>query len=68
VRLHWKILRFGLFAAFLMVVTAGCGGLNVTKSISPLDFFMPGLLKADPPAASPDLREFPSNDHAIQLA
>jgi hypothetical protein len=51
-----------------MLVTAGCGGLNVTKSISPLDFFMPGLLKADPPAPSPDLREFPSNDHAIQLA
>jgi hypothetical protein len=68
VRLNWKILRFSLFAAFLMMVCAGCGGLSVTKSVSPLDFLMPGLLKAEPPAPSPDLREFPSNDHAIQLA
>jgi len=28
---------------------AGCGGINASKSVSPLDFFMPGLIKATPP-------------------
>ncbi len=33
-----------------VVLTAGCGGFTATKSISPLDFFLPGLhLRVDPP-------------------
>jgi hypothetical protein len=28
---------------------AGCGGITASKSISPLDFFLPGLLQNDPP-------------------
>ena len=29
----------------------GCGGVNASKTVSPLDFFMPGLIKADLPTA-----------------
>jgi hypothetical protein len=41
------------FLALLLLV-AGCGGINASKSVSPLDFFLPGLLKADPPPTHPD--------------
>jgi hypothetical protein len=30
---------------------AGCGGVNASKTVSPLDFFMPGLIQATPPSA-----------------
>jgi hypothetical protein len=38
------------FATLLVLCCTGCGGLNASKSISPLDFLLPGLMKADPPA------------------
>ena len=28
---------------------AGCSGINAGGSVSPATFFMPGLMKADPP-------------------
>jgi hypothetical protein len=28
---------------------AGCGGISASQSVSPASFFLPGLLKADPP-------------------
>ena len=40
-----------MFVALLPAV-AGCGGVSASKSVSPLDFFMPGLLQADPPTNS----------------
>jgi hypothetical protein len=46
-----------VFAAGLLVLTAGCSGINASKSVSPLDFLIPGggglmrgLLYAPPPA------------------
>jgi hypothetical protein len=38
------------FAAMLMLALscAGCGGLSASHSVSPLSFFLPGLIKADP--------------------
>lgn len=45
-------LRFRRFGSSLFwmvpLLAAGCG-ITATKSFSPLDFFMPGLLKAEPP-------------------
>jgi hypothetical protein len=41
-----------LFLALLAVGTlslAGCGGISATRSVSPLDFLMPGIIKSDPP-------------------
>lgn len=32
------------------VLTCGCSGLSVSKSVSPLDFLLPGLLQNDAPA------------------
>jgi len=29
-------------------MAAGCGGISASKTISPLDFFLPGIIKADP--------------------
>jgi hypothetical protein len=48
-----KLLRSASFLALLLLV-AGCGGINASKSVSPLDFFLPGLIKADPPPVAPD--------------
>jgi len=48
-----KLQRSVSFLALLLLV-AGCGGINASKSVSPLDFFLPGLLKADPPPSHSD--------------
>jgi len=34
--------------AILVLVTAGCGGINASKSVSPLDFILPGLIQNQP--------------------
>ena len=39
----------------LLGLTAGCSGINHTHSVSPASFFLPGLLKADPPPAPKDV-------------
>ena len=31
-----------------LLVCPGCGGFSATKSISPLDFLLPGILRVDP--------------------
>ena len=39
----------------LALLGTGCAGINTTQSISPLDFFMPGMghfLKVEPPATN----------------
>jgi len=41
-------------AATGLLLGAGCSGINATKTISPLDFLLPGILQADPPPAQPD--------------
>jgi len=33
----------------LLALLVGCSGINSSHSISPASFFLPGLLKADPP-------------------
>jgi hypothetical protein len=66
VKLHRKSLGLALGAA-LLTLTAGCGGINASKSVSPLDFFLPGLLQADPPPAQPD-RLLPTNEPVQQVA
>jgi len=37
----------------LALFGTGCSGINAGGSASPASFFLPGLLKADPPAANP---------------
>jgi hypothetical protein len=37
---------------FLTLASAGCSGINSSTSVSPASFFLPGLMKADPPSAT----------------
>jgi len=37
-----------LALASIAAVGAGCSGINVSKSISPLDFILPGLMQNRP--------------------
>lgn len=66
-----KFLRCASLLA-LLVLVAGCSGFNVTKSVSPLDFLLPGagsLLKADPPPADPGfVPSHPAEQHVISVA
>ncbi len=43
-----KLLLLVMFPA-LALLAAGCGGINTSQTISPATFFLPGLLRADPP-------------------
>jgi len=56
----------GIITAAL-ALGAGCGGIRASHSISPASFFLPGLLKADPPPASPDA-ELPADEPVKELA
>ena len=38
--------------AFVLLAGAGCSGINASGSVSPASFFLPGLMKADPPAST----------------
>ena len=49
VRLHLKYWRLVLIPAVVLVVV-GCGGFSASRSVSPASFFLPGLMKADPPS------------------
>jgi hypothetical protein len=48
VRLNWKLTWLAMLAFFLLA-GAGCSGINASGSVSPATFFLPGLMKADPP-------------------
>jgi hypothetical protein len=37
-----------LLAAMPLLMT-GCGGISASRTISPLDFLLPGIIRADPP-------------------
>jgi hypothetical protein len=51
VRLNWKFPGLAVLAA-LSLCLAGCGGINASRSVSPASFFLPGIMKADLPAAT----------------
>ena len=36
-------LLISIIAAALLLVCTGCSGINASKSVSPLDFLLPGL-------------------------
>ena len=31
------------------LLLAGCGGISASRTVSPLDFILPGIIKVDPP-------------------
>jgi hypothetical protein len=60
------LLICGLSLSVWMLV-AGCGGITASKTITPLDFILPGILQADPPPAQPD-RASPIEGPVKQIA
>jgi hypothetical protein len=60
VKLNWKHTRLLTVLAAILPV-AGCGGISATKSVSPLDFLIPGGL-----LYQPDLRQTPTNGFVFQ--
>jgi hypothetical protein len=61
VKSHRKY-RVLLASAALAVLVTGCSGINMSRSVSPASFFLPGLMKADPKVvpADPTLPAVPS--------
>jgi hypothetical protein len=59
----------------LPLLVAGCGGINASHTVSPLDFFLPGgtgflrhgLIKADPPRTN-EFNFPPQNSLQIAVA
>jgi hypothetical protein len=45
---NWKWFRAAASLLALAALCAGCSGIHVSKSISPLDFLLPGLMKVEP--------------------
>jgi hypothetical protein len=50
--------------AALPLAGAGCSGINASQGVSPASFFLPGLLKNDAPARTPDMTPVISNEIA----
>lgn len=64
-RVNCKYLRFAMLPVIILL--AGCGGLNASRSVSPASFFLPGLLKAEPQKIQPD-GSVPARDSVKQVA
>jgi hypothetical protein len=55
VSLNWKIARLAVCGC-LLLLGAGCSGINASKSVSPIDFLLPGaghFLQYSPPQIVP---------------
>jgi hypothetical protein len=39
----------------IMLLNAGCSGINTGTTVSPASFFLPGIMKAEPPKADPSV-------------
>ena len=50
----------------LALCSAGCGGISASKSVSPASFFLPGLMKAGPPATNAPAA-WPENSKEVAL-
>ena len=42
--------RHALTFALIAALATGCSGINASKSVSPMDFLLPGLLENCPPS------------------
>jgi hypothetical protein len=59
------LLLLAMLVAFALSV-AGCSGINTSGSVSPASFFLPGIMKADPPkTGSPVSLSEPSKEFVL---
>jgi hypothetical protein len=40
---------YALVFVLIAVLVTGCSGINASKSVSPIDFLLPGLMQNSPP-------------------
>jgi hypothetical protein len=52
VRFNRNILVWAALSLFV-VLGSGCGGINMTHSVSPATFFLPGLMQSTPRSVDP---------------
>ena len=52
----------------IIFIGAGCSGINTSHSFSPLSFFLPGIVKAEPKLEKTDLTEILPIEVAKDLA
>jgi hypothetical protein len=67
VKRNWKRIRVASLLG-LLAVSAGCSGIHASKSVSPLDFILPGLIKNEVPASLEIIPETPPGElpvHAV---
>jgi hypothetical protein len=67
VKLNCILRRLAIIPAILLL-GAGCGGINASRSVSPLSFFLPGLVQSEPKAQSNPLDSPPPTPAATELA
>jgi hypothetical protein len=61
---YQQLLRFTLLGGVIIAALGtGCSGINASKSVSPLDFLMPGLHIQN----SPPLPVIPSETNSLPL-
>jgi len=66
VKINRNLLALGILAA-LVLGSTGCGGINTSQSVSPASFFLPGILKADPPSSNAPVA-LPDNSREVAWA
>ncbi len=66
VKWNWKCIRMAAVLAVLGC-SAGCSGIHASKSVSPLDFLMPGLMKNDAPASLETIPAEPPGELLVQV-
>jgi hypothetical protein len=47
VRISWKFLFLALSSAGSLLL-GGCGGISASRTVSPLDFILPGIMRVEP--------------------
>jgi hypothetical protein len=51
----------------VLTLVAGCSGIKASHSVSPATFLLPGIMKAEPIPASPDIN-FPAEERIKEIA
>ncbi len=51
---RYRVQILGAMLAGAAIVSAGCGGVQGSRSVSPASFFLPGLIQHEVPAPRPD--------------
>jgi hypothetical protein len=66
-----KVIRFSVQLAFVSAVIflgTGCGGINASHSVSPLNFILPGLMQNKPQDETAPMASAPQVEHGQTVA